>query len=127
MNGIFFLGAGKMATAICGGLVKSGLYKAGELAASETFADCCDGVLRFFEKAAHTGFDEIARRAQEIMSTSRFKLLEALGYALGQMLLEYPPVRRATVRLEKPRALPDGAAEIVMEFDRAAQEGRRDG
>ena len=33
MSGIFFLGAGKMATAICGGLVKSGLYEAGDLAA----------------------------------------------------------------------------------------------
>ena len=33
MSKIFFLGAGKMATAIAGGLVRSGLYKADELAA----------------------------------------------------------------------------------------------
>ena len=77
--------------------------------------------------ARSVDYSEIARRAQQIMSTSSFKLVEALGYALGRMLLEYTPVRRATVRLEKPRALPDAAAEIVMEFDREAREGRRDG
>ena len=77
--------------------------------------------------ARSVDYSEIARRAQEIMTASRFHLLEALGYALGQMLLEYPPVRHAVVRLGKPRALPDAAAEIVMEFDREAREGRRDG
>jgi len=38
MSKIFFLGAGKMATAIAGGLVKSGLYKAEELAAFDVNA-----------------------------------------------------------------------------------------
>ena len=38
MSKIFFLGAGKMATAIAGGLVKSGLYKSGELAAFDVSA-----------------------------------------------------------------------------------------
>jgi dihydroneopterin aldolase len=77
--------------------------------------------------ALSVDYSEIARRALEIMSTSRFQLLEALGYALGRMLLEYLPVHHASVRLEKPRAIPGAQAEIVMEFDRAAQEGRRDG
>ena len=63
-------------------------------------------------------YSEIARRAQEIMSTSRFRLLEALGEALGNMLLEYPQTERALVHLEKTRALYGAAAEIVMEFDR---------
>ncbi|MBR1952987.1 MAG: pyrroline-5-carboxylate reductase, partial [Lentisphaeria bacterium] len=38
MSKIFFLGAGKMATAIAGGLVKSGLYKSCELAAFDVSA-----------------------------------------------------------------------------------------
>ena len=72
-------------------------------------------------------YSEIARRAQKIMAESRFQLMEALGEALGNMLLEYPPVQRAAVRLRKPRALYGAAAEIVMEFDRHTPGGRRDG
>ena len=77
--------------------------------------------------AQSADYSLIARRALEIMAESRYHLLEALGEALGNMLLEYPQVERARVRLQKPRALDYAAAEIEMEFDRQAREGRRDG
>ena len=63
-------------------------------------------------------YAEIARRAQHIMETSRFQLLEALGNALGEMLMEYPPVVRASVLLEKPRALDFAHVGVEMAFDR---------
>ena len=69
-------------------------------------------------------YSEIVRRAREIIAGSRFQLLEALGEALGNMLLEYPQLECALVRLAKPRALDFAAAEIEMEFRR---EGRDDG
>ena len=45
--------------------------KAGELVSSDLFADCCDGVLQIFERAEHTGYDEIVRRAQEIAGDAK--------------------------------------------------------
>jgi len=75
--------------------------------------------------AKSVDYAEIASRAQKIMETSRFQLLEALGTALGKMLMEYPPVKRATVRLEKPRALDFANVAVEMEFDREG--ARRDG
>ena len=63
-------------------------------------------------------YAEVARRAKEIMETRRFKLLEALATALGQMIMEYPPVVRASVRLEKPRALDFAHVSVEMDFDR---------
>ena len=63
-------------------------------------------------------YSEIARRALEIMETSRFRLLEALGTALGKMLMEYPAVVRASVVLEKPRALDFARVAVEMNFDR---------
>ena len=63
-------------------------------------------------------YSEIARRTREIMAEGRFRLLEALGTAIGDMLLEYPQLDRALVRLAKPRALDHAAAEIEMEFRR---------
>ena len=68
--------------------------------------------------ARSVDYAEIARRAQNIMETGRFKLLEALGTALGNMMLEYAPVRRAEVLLEKPRALDFAHVAIEMHFDR---------
>ena len=70
-------------------------------------------------------YSEIARRAKEIMETKHFQLLEALGNALGEMLMEYPAVVRASVRLEKPRALDCAHVAIEMEFDRKG--ARKDG
>ena len=66
-------------------------------------------------------YSEIARRAQHIMETSGFQLLEALGTALGKMLMEYPPVVRASVRLEKPRALNFADVAVEMDFDRGKE------
>ena len=63
-------------------------------------------------------YASVARRALGIMETGRFKLLEALGTALGNMMLEYAPVRRAEVLLEKPRALDFAHVGIEMHFDR---------
>ena len=63
-------------------------------------------------------YAEVARRALNIMETGRFNLLEALGTALGNLMLEYAPVRRAEVRLEKPRALDFAHVGIEMHFDR---------
>jgi len=63
-------------------------------------------------------YSEIARRAREIIAGSSFLLLEALGEALGNMMLEYPQLERALVRLAKPRALDFATAEIEMEFRR---------
>ena len=75
--------------------------------------------------AKSVDYSEIANRAREIMETRHFRLLEALGSALGEMLLEYPAVVRAAVRLEKPRALDIAKVAIEMEFDRGG--ARRDG
>ena len=66
-------------------------------------------------------YSEIARRALEIMETSRFRLLEALGTALGKMLMEYPAVVRASVVLEKPRALDFARVAVEMDFDRGKE------
>ena len=66
-------------------------------------------------------YAEIARRAQTIMETGRFRLLEALGNALGTMLMEYAPVVRASVALEKPRALDFARVAIEMNFERGKE------
>lgn len=66
-------------------------------------------------------YSEIARRAQHIMETSRFRLLEALGAALGKMLMEYAPVVRAAVVLEKPRALDFARVAVEMNFERGKE------
>ena len=68
--------------------------------------------------ARSVDYAEIARRALGIMETGRFQLLEALGTALGDMIMEYAPVRRAEVLLEKPRALDFAHVGIEMHFDR---------
>ena len=68
-------------------------------------------------------YSEIARRAQLIMETSRFRLLEALGTALGEMLMEHPSVVRASVVLEKPRALDFARVAVELTVDRG-QESR---
>ena len=72
--------------------------------------------------ARSVDYSEIERRALEIMEHSRFQLVEALASVLGKMLLEYAPVRRAEVRVVKPRALRCSQVEIVMQFDRNAEE-----
>ena len=67
----------------------------------------------------------VERRALEIISQSQYNLLEALGTALGRMILEYPPVQNASVRLVKPHALSGSEVEIVMNFARSGE--HRDG
>lgn len=49
-------------------------------------------------------YSEIERKTVELAEQSGFLLLEALAGAVGRMVLEYPPVRRVRVRVEKPRA-----------------------
>ena len=71
--------------------------------------------------AKSVDYSEIARRTREIMETSRFKLLEALGNAIGKMLMEYPAIIRATVLLEKPRALNYAHVGVEMTFDRSEE------
>ena len=71
--------------------------------------------------AKSVDYSEIARRAQHIMETGRFRLLEALGTAIGKMLMEYPPVVRASVLLEKPRAIAPAHVAIEMNFDRGKE------
>ena len=71
--------------------------------------------------AKSVDYSEIARRAQEIMETRRFRLLEALGNALGEMLMEYPAIVRASVLLEKPRALSCAHVGVEMTFDRGKE------
>ena len=66
-------------------------------------------------------YSEIARRAQEIMETRHFQLLEALGNAIGEMLMEYPAIVRASVLLEKPRALNFAHVGVEMNFDRGKE------
>ena len=66
-------------------------------------------------------YSEIERRALELVENSRFQLMEALGAALGRLLLEYAAVKRATVRLAKPHALRSSEVEIVMEFERGTE------
>ena len=71
--------------------------------------------------AKSVDYSEIARRTLKIMETSRFKLLEALGNAIGKMLMEYPAIIRASVLLEKPRALDFANVAVEMNFDRGKE------
>ena len=66
-------------------------------------------------------YSEIARRARKIMETGSFHLLEALGSALGNMLMEYPPIVRSSVRLEKPRAIAPARVAVEMNFERGKE------
>ena len=71
--------------------------------------------------AKSVDYAEIARRALEIMETRHFKLLEALGNAIGKMLMEYPAIVRASVLLEKPRALDFAHVAVEMSFVRGKE------
>lgn len=66
-------------------------------------------------------YSEIARRAREIMEGGHFGLLEELATALGAMVMEYPPVVRVAVRLDKPRAVYGARVGVEMEFGRGEE------
>lgn len=62
-------------------------------------------------------YSEIERRTVEIAETSSFQLLEALGGALGKMLLSYDLVRQAKVSLFKAAGSAAGkGVRVIMEF-----------
>ena len=50
--------------------------KAAELAASDTFDNCRDAVLDFFERAEHIGYDDIVSRAQELAGSAKVRDLQ---------------------------------------------------
>ena len=112
------------ANALVGTLEREQLYRQ-EIAATLTLELDLAPAGKSDDLAKSVDYSEIARRAKEIMETKHFRLLEALGSALGEMMLEYSPVLRASVRLEKPRALDFAHVAIEMEFDRKG--ARQDG
>ena len=63
-------------------------------------------------------YSEIERRVAELAENSHFQLLEALGAAVGKLLLGYPPLAGGTIRIVKPRALRNSVVEIVVNFSR---------
>ena len=112
------------ANALVGTLEREQKYRQ-EIVAALTLELDLAAAGRSDDLAKSVDYSEIARRARQIMETGRFKLLEALGNALGEMLMGYPPVLRALVRLDKPRALDHARVSVEMEFDRG--EERRNG
>ena len=108
------------ANALIGTLEREKKYRQGIVAALTLELDLTQaGKLDDLTKSVD--YSEIARRAQNIMETGHFQLLEALGSALGKMLMEYAPVVRASVRLEKPRALNCARVAVEMNFDRGKE------
>ena len=73
--------------------------------------------------AKSVDYSEVERRALELIECSRFRLVEALCSALGKLLLEYAPVRRARVTVVKGRALSRSQVEVSMDFGRAEERG----
>ena len=108
------------ANALVGTLEREQRYRQEVVAALTLELDLADAG-EHDDLAKSVDYAEIARRAQHIMETSRFKLLEALGNAIGKMLMEYPAVVRASVLLEKPRALSFAHVGVEMTFDRGKE------
>lgn len=84
MKKIFFLGAGKMATAIAGGLVKSGLFRADELAAYDPSA----AVMESFTVStgiAACGLDTV-KNSETLLIAVKPQMLEAALAPLKGML-----------------------------------------
>ncbi|MBR2372983.1 MAG: dihydroneopterin aldolase [Lentisphaeria bacterium] len=64
-------------------------------------------------------YSEIERRTVEIAENSSFYLLEALGGAIGKMLLSYDPVQYGRVSLFKAAASAAGkGVRVEMEFNK---------
>lgn len=49
-------------------------------------------------------YAEIEERITRLASESNFLLIERLAGAIGELVLEYPPVEQVRVRVEKPGA-----------------------
>ncbi len=49
-------------------------------------------------------YAELEERIVSLVDHSNFQLLERLGGAIGELVLEYPLVQTVLVRIEKPRA-----------------------
>ena len=112
--------SGLRANALVGTLEREQKYRQ-EIAADLTLELDLAPAGRSDDLTKSVDYSEIARRAREIMETGRFRLLEALGTALGDMLLEYAPVVRASVRLEKPRAVAPARVAVEMNFERGKE------
>jgi dihydropteroate synthase len=64
-------------------------------------------------------YSELARRAAAVVAKERYDLIEALAERLAALVLEYPQVRRAVVRVSKPEALPTlGVADVSVRIER---------
>ena len=69
--------------------------------------------------ALSVDYSEVERRTVEIAENGSFRLLEALGGALGAMLLSYEPVRYGKVSLFKAAGSAAGkGVRVEMEFQR---------
>ena len=84
MSKIFFLGAGKMATAIAGGLVKSGLYKSCELAAFDVSAAAGENFTRETGVKV-TALDDIANADAVLLAVKPQMLFQALAPFQGKL------------------------------------------
>ena len=56
------------------------------------------------ELADTVNYAELEERIHALVSTSHFKLIEALAGAVGRLALEYEPIRFVRVRVDKPGA-----------------------
>ena len=84
MSKIFFLGAGKMATAIAGGLVKSGLYKSCELAAFDVSAAAGENFTR--ETGVNVSSLEDIENAEAVLLAVKPQMLfQALAPLQGKL------------------------------------------
>ena len=64
-------------------------------------------------------YSDLARRAAAIVAKERYDLIEALAERLAAVVLEYPRVRRAVVRVAKPEALSSlDVGEVFVQIER---------
>jgi len=67
-------------------------------------------------------YKEIRDRVEEVVTRSRFFLIEALAHRIAQLCLEYEAVKAVRVCLEKPGAL-RAARSVGVELTRTRDEG----
>lgn len=59
-------------------------------------------------------YEAVATRVRDVAADARFYLLEPLTQAILDAVLAFPGVQRATVRVQKPQAIPDALVEVEL-------------
>lgn len=111
MSKIFFLGAGKMATAIAGGLVKAGLFQADELTAFDVSSDAAEA----FTSATGIAADDLGQAAESdviLIAVKPQMIAPALEPLKGKIADKLIISIAAGVTIEKLKNL-TGAARII--------------